>query len=216
MVCRHNILALGLFLLSGPALAASELSLLSGLYRNASYKSGDTNSGSMSDLGLGLRFAQPIQGRLYWFTQGNLDLRGYSKGSAAGAPSNSVNLEAGGGIRYYFDKLSDRVEPYVLAGGLFRTDKVATQNGQGYTEVDKNGLYYHADFGIRFSLQKEFFVDFEVPLFESALFATEKTINAVYSGNGTTTTSNEKQRFELFAQSTSPFNGMNVALGLRF
>ncbi|MCX6105756.1 MAG: outer membrane beta-barrel protein [Proteobacteria bacterium] len=212
---RSFLLAAGLFCASAPGLASPEVSFLSGAFRNAVYKSNDSTSFSTTQFGAGLRYADRIDGPWYWYAEGALELINYSKSAAPIVPSNTANLGLGGGIRYYFEKLSDRVEPYALASGSFRSEQIATPAANGYTETDKNGLYYRADFGIRISLQKEFFVDFEVPLFDSALFATEKDIQADFSGEGTKSSS-EKQRIELFAKSTGSFNGMNVALGYRF
>ena len=200
------------FLLAATSAAASEVSFVSGVYRYQATKVDRTDTGSQTNIGAGLRYADPIEGRLFWYAQGDLGLASYTKGSGPSAPSNGVNLNAGGGVRYYFQKLADRIEPYVLAGGNLRNDKLVTYGANSYTQVERNGLYYHSDFGIRLSLQKEFFVDFELPLSESGLFATEKTTDVT----GTTSTTSEKQRIELFAQSTGPFNGMNVALGFRF
>ena len=209
------LVAAGLFCASTSALASPEVSVLSGAFRNAVYKTNDASSFSMTQFGAGLRYADRIDGPWYWYAEGELGLINYSKSGAPIVPSNTANLGLGGGIRYYFQKLSDRIEPYALASGSFRSEQVATPVSNGYTETDKNGLYYRADFGIRISLQKEFFVDFEVPLFDSALFATEKDTKADFSGAGTKSSS-EKQRIELFAKSTGSFNGMNVALGYRF
>lgn len=216
MNMRHLVFVLGLVGAAPAVSAAPELSFLSGVFTTTSYKTENKTGNSVSSLGGGLRYADLIEGRFFWFTQGNFELRTYGKGSMPSAPSSSVNLDAGGGVRYYFDKLTDRLEPYGLVSGSFRTERVATPASLGYTEVAKNGLYYGADFGIRISLQREFFVDFELPLFRSALFATEKQSNAVYGDGTTTTTSTERQRFELFATSTGAFDGINVALGYRF
>jgi hypothetical protein len=217
MWMRHLLLAVGLAGVTSAAFASPEVSILSGVFRNESYKNDGKSGNSLSSIGAGARFADQIEGRWFWYTQGDMEILSYSKGGAAGAPSSAVNLNAGGGVRYYFDKLTDHIEPYGLASGSFRTERVATPGTNGYSEVAKNGLYYRADFGIRISLQREFFVDFEVPLFRSALFASEKTTDAVYGDGGTTTTtSSEKTRFELFAASTGTLDSVNVALGYRF
>ncbi len=216
MWMRHLLLATGLLGFTSGAVAAPEVSILSGVFKNESYKNDGKSGNSMSSIGAGARYADQIEGRWFWYTQGDMEALSYSKGGAAGAPSSAVNLNAGGGIRYYFDKLADRVEPYALTSGSFRTERLASPSTSGYTETTKNGLYYRADFGIRFSLQREFFVDFEIPLFRSALFATEKTTDAVYGDGGTTSTSSEKTRFELYAASTGTFDSVNVALGYRF
>lgn len=194
---------------------AMELSLVSGLFRNESYKTNGNDAGNKTTLEAGARLAAPLDGRFFWLAQGSLTLRNYTKGNNAEAPSSSSSLALGGGLRYYFNKLSEHVEPFANLHGEFRDSKDATPESGGYTESDKNGLYYGADFGIRLSLQKEFFVDFEVPLVDSALFATEKA-TAVTFGPPKVSNTSETKRTELFAKSTGSFNDFKVALGMRF
>lgn len=216
MWTRQLLLAVGLVGFASVGLASPEISILSGVYRNESYKSDGKSGNTLNAIGAGARFADQIEGRWFWYTQGDMEILSYGKGGATGAPSSAVNLNAGGGVRYYFDKLADRIEPYGLASGSFKTERIASPGPNGYSEIAKNGLYYRADFGIRISLQREFFVDFEVPLFRSALFASEKTTDAVYGDTGATSTSSEKSRVELFAASTGTLDSVNVALGYRF
>ncbi len=194
---------------------ATELSLVSGLFRNESYKTNGNDAGSKTTIDLGTRVSAPLDGRIYWLAQGDLSLKNYSKGDNAAAPSSSTGIVLGGGLRYYFLKLAEHVEPYGNLIGEVRSSKDATPESGGYKETEKNGLYYHADFGIRLSLQKEFFVDFEVPLFDSALFATEKSGTTTFGPPKVSTTS-ETKRTELFAQSAGSLNDFKVALGMRF
>lgn len=208
----------GFFSLSATAQAA-EVSLLSGFYRSEDDKVEKASAGGKTEISVGGRFSEPIQGHLFWFGQGDLALRSYRKGDRPAAPGDSTSLTATGGVRWYFNKLSEVISPFAEGYGAFQNDKDATFRGNGFSETEKNGLYYGASFGIRFSLQKEFFVDFSTNLFESALFATEKTEEtSVSTANGTTTTTtttSEHKKTELYVNSRGFLQLMTVGLGMR-
>ncbi len=211
---KHLSMALLGLLFSVSALAA-ELSLVSGFYRTESTESGGQDTGKKTVMDLGARFGEVVEGPLYWFGEGGISLKSYSRGAASVAPDSSTGLAVGGGLRYYFEKLSESWSPYGLAFGKVQSVKDATYSSSGFTETDKNGLYYGAHFGIRLSLQKEFFIDFETPLFESALFATEKEDVTTY-GSPNTKSELTKKKSELYVNSTGAFENVQVALGMRF
>lgn len=188
---------------------AAEISLVSGLYKNEKEKGGETKS----EISAGGRFADQLDAKMFWFGQGLLTMRSYS----GDGPSDSTSLNVGGGIRYYFNKLGENVSPFAYGLGEYRSNKDASQNGASYTETEENGLYYGAYFGIRLSLDTTFFVDFEAPLFDSALFGTEKSeTTSTDPTTGTKSTSkSEKTKTEIFGSSTGALTSMRVALGMR-
>lgn len=191
----------------GSVAQAAEISLLSGLYQSEESESGGANAGGKTTISAGGRFSEQLDGNLFWFAQGGLILRSFKEDAAGNAPSNSTSLNAGGGMRYYFAKLSENVSPFAYGMGEFKSDK----DGMGATETEKNGLYYSAAFGIRLGLGTDFFVDFEVPLFESALFATETETTTTAAGK----TENETKKTELYVNTTGGLMSCQVALGMR-
>lgn len=202
-------------------LFAAEVSLVSGLYRSKEDKVGGQDQGKETIINAGGRYADELGVRLFWFGEGDLTLKSYTAGSSGDSPSNSTGLSAGGGVRYYFDKLGETISPYAYGKGLFRNEKgVARSPGSpDYVETETNGLFYSGHLGIRFSLDTDFFFEVETPLFESALFATTETTRVNFTtAAGTTTkttTESETNRTELYANTTGAFADIKVALGMR-
>ncbi len=213
MVRRLGLL--GVFLLCAGSARAAELSLVSGFYRTEAAENQGDDAGKKTVIDIGGRFGDVVDGPVFWFAEGGISLKSYTRGTATAAPDSSTGITAGGGLRYYFNKLSESWAPYGLAYGRVQSQKDATYNTGGFTETDKNGLYYGANFGIRLSLQHEFFVDFETPLFTSALFATEKEETTTY-GSPNTKSELTKKKTELYVNSAGAFDSVLVALGMRF
>lgn len=214
--CRvAMVAALGLFVVAESA-SAAEVSLISGVYRSESDKVAGDDAGGQSEISAGGRFSDQMDSHMFWFGQGQLAMRSYDKGKADDGPSDSTSLSLGGGVRYYFTKLAETVSPFAYGLGEFRSNKTASQTGSDFTENEENGLYYGGYFGIRLSLGTDFFVDFETPLFDSALFGTETSERTSYDATGKKTTSkDEKKKTELYVGSTGALNSMQVALGMR-
>ena len=197
----------------------SEVSFLSGVIRTENRSVANADRGRKTEFSLGGRFAENLDKNLFWYGQGNLALRSFSKGSDGLAPDNSTSLSAGGGLRYYFGKLSEHVATFVYGGGDFKVDKDGAVDAAGRSVTnEKNGLYYGSSFGIRLYLGSDFFCDFETPLFESALFATETTRTETKNpASGDVTSVEDKtSKTELFAGTTGAFNTVKVAMGYRF
>jgi hypothetical protein len=202
-----------------PSSFGSEVSFLSGVVRTENRTVASADRGKKTELTFGGRYADTLDKNLFWYGQGNLSLRSFSKGADGLAPDNSTSLSAGGGLRYYFGKLSEHFATFVYGGGDFRLDKDGLIDGTGRAvSNEKNGLYYGSSFGIRLYLGSDFFCDFETPLFESALFATEKTRTETRNpASGEVTSVEDKtSRTELFASSTGVLNTVKVAMGFRF
>ena len=216
---KFNKVALVVGTLWATSSFGSEVSFLSGVLRTENRSVANTDRGRKTELSLGGRFAENLDKNLFWYGQGNLALRSYGKGADGIAPDNSTSLSAGGGLRYYFGKMSEHVATFIYGGGDFKVDKDGAVDGTGRSvTTEKNGLYYGSSFGIRLYLGSDFFCDFETPLFESALFATETTrteTKNVASGE-VTSVEDKTSKTELFAGSTGAFNAVKVAMGIRF
>lgn len=203
-------------LLAGSAAQAAEISYLSGVYRSEENEVADKDAGKETEISAGGRFSDQLDSRMYWFGQARLTLRSYTKGDVGDAPDDSTSLSLGGGVRYYFNKLSETVAPFAYGLGEYRSEKEGETSGGTPVEHEKNGLYYGAYFGIRLSLGADFFVDIETPLFDSALFATETRETETTDAAGKTTkTKDETKRTELYANTTGALNSAVVALGMR-
>ncbi len=202
-------------------LFAAEASLVSGLYRSSEEKIGGTNQGKETIINAGGRYSDELSTYLFWFGEGALTLKSYTSGPAGSSPSNSTGLSAGGGVRYYFNKLSEAISPYGYGKGLFKNEKsvMRTPGNPDYVETETNGLFYSGHLGVRFSLSPDFFFEVETPIFESALFATEESesVNFTTDATGTTRTSTkgERNRTELYADTEGAFASMVVVLGMR-
>ena len=213
--CFLGFVAFGLALQAGAA-QATEVSLLSGVYQSESNTLADKDAGKKSTISVGGRVADQLGGspQLCWFGQGNLTLKSYSKGDYPAAPSDSTGLRIGGGLRYYFGKLSENVSPFVYGLGEYRDDKDASFGATGYTETEESGLYYSGSFGIRLNLAQEYFCDLETPLFDSALFGDKKSVTTDAADKKTS--KDETKSTDLWVNSTGAFSAVQVALGMRF
>jgi hypothetical protein len=194
---------------------AQEISLLSGFYRSEETDNTGTDGGKKSTISLGARYSDHITARLHWFGEGELILRNYGKNAAGVAPSNSSGLIVGGGVRHYFGKLGDHFATYATAGGRYKSEKDGKYVGNSASTTEVNGLYYGAGFGMRLYLGSQFFCDFEVPFFESALFATETVTTETSAGGNVTKTDVETKKTELYISSSGLLSQTIVSLGMK-
>jgi hypothetical protein len=216
MKLRNLAAVLAIGFMGTPALAA-DLSMLTGLYKTESNKTGGDESGSKDTIEFGSRYGDKFDGEMVeWFGQGSMILRSYDAGENDLSPSNSTSLRLGGGIRSYFDPLTENVAPFAYILGEYRADKDGTFQSNGYTETEASGLYYSAAIGMRMGLDGTFFVDFETNLFESALRATEESTTVTEVGGVETTTESETTKTELYGDSSASLATMGISLGMRF
>lgn len=210
----RSTLALFLASTSLPLLGA-EVSVVSGLYKKESTDNNGQSGGDKSTIQVGGRYSDALSLKLHWYGQADLTLRSYSKNAAGVAPSNASSLNLGGGVRHYFGKISENFATYASAGGSYKSEKIGTFTANTASSLEKNGLYYGAAFGIRLYLGTQFFCDFEAPLFESALFATETETTETSAAGATVTTERETKRTELFATTEGSLNKVVVSLGMK-
>jgi hypothetical protein len=211
-----GLLCAGAALAAAPVNAA-ELSFVSGLYRAEKDKVGGASAGKKSTIDVGGRFGDQLDQRWAWLAQGLLSLKSYGSGASGESPSDSTSLSAGGGLRYSFTKLGEAITPFALGLAEYRNDKDAEIQANGdFDETETSGLFYGAHAGLRIDLDKDFFLDLETELFESALFATAKTESTTFTTAGKVTTKSETTRTELYANTAGAFDSTLVALGLKF
>ena len=206
-----SIFALLLTSLSTKSIYAMEISLVHGLYKQSKVKDGL----SKSDITLGGRYSEQFAEHMYWFGQADLSIKTYSGGSPT--PSNSNNLSLAGGARYYLDRFSDRIAPFATGIVSYKNTTDASQQFGGIQEVSLSGLYYGADVGMRFSLSTDFFLDLSTPVFESALFANEKTTTKTLDTTTGLVTEAKQERtlIELYVNTQGAFASLVIALGIR-
>lgn len=193
------------------AASALEFSMVSGLYRSESSKTDGVKAGGSSTVNLGTRVAGPIDQQIHWFGEGDLTLRSYSGGANTPAPDNTTSLMLGGGVRYYFSRFAEFAVPFAYGFGRIRNEKEGATTVNETTTTETSGLFYGAAVGVRFGLDKDFFLDLEAPLFESPLFATTTTEKTTATGTTKTSTSST----DIYVNTTGALNSMKIALGLK-
>lgn len=212
---RMTILPAVLGALYSSASHGQEISLLSGFYQTAETDNNGSDGGKKTTISLGARYSDQITSRLHWYGEGQLAIKSYGKNAAGVAPTNSTGLTVGGGVRHYFGKLGDHFATYASAGGRYKSDKDGTFNGNSTSTTEMNGLYYEAGFGLRLYLGSQYFCDFEVPLFESALFATETVTTETSAGGAVTKSEVETKKTELYATTSGSLSKAVVSLGIK-
>lgn len=202
-------------MLSTGALGA-EVSLLSGLFSKTSEKADGKNAGSTSTFGLGGRFHDDLGGSLAWFASAGLFTQSYTAPDGRSSPSNAVNLSLGGGVRNYFKPFGTAVVPFGAVSADVRNEKSVTWKSSGYEETSSNGIHYGASLGIRAGLDSNFFVEIELPLFDSALFNVAKTVDVNESTGTKVETKSEKTTTSLWVDGAAGINSAVIAVGYKF
>jgi hypothetical protein len=198
-----------------PTLAiAADVSMVSGLYKKSESEFNGNDAGGISTIEVGGRYGDMIDGHLGWFGQALLAMRSYDAPSGVDEPSDSTSLSLGGGVRYIGKRWNESAIPFLWGMGAYRNEKTAEIAGAVYRETETNGLFYSGGVGLRLTVDSNFFVDLETPLFESALFATSKTKTPA-TPPATGSTEEEETRNELYAKTYAPFSSLVVSLGVK-
>jgi hypothetical protein len=202
-----NKLFLSVFLSWSISASGAEISLLSGVYQSETTKVNGAKSLETDTISLGGRYGDFIDLRQAWFMEALVSFQQYE--APTNAPDNSNNLTIGGGYRYYISRISESLIPYGAVSGRYRN--FTEVEGDGRTTLETSGVFYGAGIGMRMNFESQFFIDFEVPFFESALIgtSTRKTRNA----DGTET-KEESTRMDLFVDTAGTFQSIQVAFGL--
>lgn len=207
-----KLLAAAALLMPFSALGA-DVSLVSGLYKKESDKIDGKTSGSTSTFGLGGRYHDDMGESLAWYGVGSLSMHSYSAPDGLKSPDNGMSILAGGGLRHYFKPFATAVVPYGSAGGDVRNIKSVNWQEAGYDEITLNGLYYNAAIGLRTGLDSNIFVEFELPLFDRALFAVAKKVSV---RDAQPETKEETTYNELWVTSFEEISRVRLAIGYQF
>ena len=189
------------------AAQASEVSAVSGLFRNEKIKVNGADAGSRQAIDLAARYADVLSDRMHWFGEVGIGMRSYSSGPGGTSPDDSTSIGLLGGVRYYFPGFATSVVPFLSGKAGYENQKEATQAAGVWTETDRSGLVYYASAGFRMMLDRTFFLDLEADFFESYLFGTEKT--------ETGTTKTETTRTELYADSKGSILNATIGVGMK-
>lgn len=195
---------------------AAEVSLISGLYKKSSTKTDGKNAGSTSTIGAAGRFHDDLGGSLAWYGAAGLLLNSYTAADGRSSPDNGVSLSIGGGVRHYFKPFGTAVVPFGAIGGDIRNGKKVEWTSVGYNETTTNGLYYTGIVGLRAGLDSNFFVELELPLFDSALFSVAKTVQVNESTGTKVETKTEVTQTELWVDTQSAVNKTMFSIGYKF
>lgn len=209
----------GLFLtaaLVANTASAAEVSLVSGLYKKSSTKADGKNAGSQSTLGAAGRYHDDLGGSMAWYGSAGLLFNSYTAPDGRSSPDSGVSLSVGGGVRHYFKPFGTAVVPFGALGGDIRNTKKVDWNSAGYTETTTNGLYYTGIVGLRAGLDSNFFVELELPLFDSALFSVAKTVQVDESTGTKVEKKTEVTNTELWVDTQSALTKTMFSIGYKF
>ncbi len=203
-------LAVTLSLLATSAQSA-EVSIIQGVYQSENTKVNGNKALETDVISAGGRYGDFIDVDQAWFAQAGIAIRQYD--APQNAPDNSNDIAIGGGFRQYFERISETMIPYGVVGGEFRSTEEVEAGTNSFVTVERSGLFYNAGIGMRLGFGTDFFVDFEVPFFESALMGTETRKTTDAQGNETKT---ETSSLDLYIDTDGVFNEIEVAFGMKF
>ncbi len=201
--------------MSGSNLFAADVTLVSGFYQKESNKIDSQSVGSTSTISLGGRFSDDLTESVAWLGEANVKMRSYTAAAGRVTPDNGVGLSVGGGARNYFKAFTAGVVPYVSGMATIVSDKASIWTSSGYVQTSKTAILYGASAGIRAGLGGNFFVELDLPIFESPFFAVTKTETFVQAGTAVTSSSQESTETAIFVDSTAKLMNARLGLGMK-
>ncbi len=218
-VIRFAVTSVAIAVLAGTVVAsdaqAADVTMVSGFYQKENQKIDGKTKGSISKISLGGRFSDDLNTNTAWIGEGDLNMRSYTASGGVPTPDNSVGLTVGGGVRYYFKPIATAVVPYAAAMAWIKNDKEASYTDTGYTQTSTSGVFYGANAGIRAGLGDNFFVELELPFFQSPLFSVTKTEKVDQIGGSKSTATDENTETALFVQSSARLMDARLGVGMR-
>jgi hypothetical protein len=196
-------------------LFAADATLVSGFYQKSSDKINSQTKGSTSTLSLGGRFSDDLTTSTSWLGETSIKMRGYTAASGRVSPDNGVGLMVGGGMRTYFAPFTTGVVPYLSGTATLISDKSSKWTESGYRQTTISGLYYGANAGIRAALGGSFFVELDLPIFNSPMFAVTKTETFVQTGADVTSSNEESTETALYIDSVANLMDVNLGIGMK-
>ena len=194
---------------------AADLTMTSGFYQKFNTKIEGKSKGSTSLVSVGGRYSDDLNSDMSWLGEGAVKMRSYAASGGVPSPDDSVGILISGGARYYFKPFSEAVVPYVSGIATIKSDKDATWTTTGYRQTTTSGLYYSANAGIRAGLGGNFFVELELPFFESPLFAVKKTETVEQTGQATSSTKEEETETALYVSSVAKITDARLGIGMK-
>lgn len=214
-----SIAAVG-FLIVSNSLVAAEISFFSGGLKSTKDEQGTAEVKSQ-EISFGLTYEEAMGGNLAWFASAEMGTVSYSGDSDL---DDATNFALGGGVKHYFDKISDTFVPYLSAYGRFVSNKEPVVAN---TEKEETGIYYGINTGLKMYLGglSEFQMDdlisflyIDLNLMESALSASEKETTTTRDPTSGEVRKNEEERSrtELYIDTANAFTEIKVGFGLKF
>lgn len=205
-----TLLLLGI-LFTNPAFGW-EISLVSGLFHHEEYKTAGADTGGKSEFTLGARVAELVSPSMHWYSEGIVVHRTFESAPGIKTPDDKTSLVAKGGVRYYFFEFSDKVAPFLAAAGGYGLYKDASVNDNIQTE--RSGVYYWGYAGLRFDASRDVFFEFEMNMFESALYETQKS-KAIDDTAQNAPKSKETTSNDLYVDSTASASTARLIAGIK-
>jgi hypothetical protein len=202
-------------ILTSAAAEAADVTLLSGFYRRSSPKIDGKSTGSTSEISVGGRYTDELTTETAWLGGAEIAIRNYSASRDLPSPDNSVGMVIRGGARYYFKPFAEAIVPYLSGIASIVNTKSATWVTDGYNQTTISGLYYGGNAGIRSGLGGNFFVELEIPLFESPLFSATEVERVRKVGTETVTSKEESTDTALYATTVAPITEIRLGLGMK-
>ncbi len=195
-----------------------EISLIQGIMQSEKNKDklADTNAGGSNTTTVGAVYADALgeSASTDFFVGALLSMKSFDAAEGSKAPGNRNTLGVNGGVRYYVPVNSQSLLPF----GALKAEYRRAEDGEilvgGYRETEESGLFYGVDVGIRGLFAEKYFIDFFIPVFESALFSTEREVTR--DANGNVTADQETTRTDLFVDARSSLVEIGIGLGMKF
>lgn len=201
---------------SGSSLFAADISVVSGFYRKSNEKIDSKTMGSKSTVNLGGRYSDELTETIAWVGEVEIKARSYTGAAGKITPDDGIGLFAGAGSRKYFTPFAKGVVPYVTGMARVVSDKSAAWTSSGYVQTSTSAVLYGANAGVRVAFDERFFVEIDLPIFESPLFAVTKVETFVQADQVVTSTSTESSESAFFIDSTANVTDARLGLGMKF
>ena len=200
---------------SGSSLFAADITAVSGFYSKSNQKIDSKTMGSKSTVNLGGRYSDDLTDTVAWIGEAEIKARSYTGAAGKITPDDGMSLFAGGGARQYFKPFADGVVPYVTGMARVVVDKTAEWTALGYVQTSTSALLYGANAGVRVGLGERFFVEIDLTIFESPLYAATKVETYVQVDKVVTSSSTESSETAFFVNSSAKLMDARLGLGIK-
>ena len=212
--------------LASQQLQASDVSLVSGVYQQASTEVQNDNKTGKTSLEVGGRFTNAMDASTSWLLEARFSSIHYdaAKGQSDQPSDNSIAIA--GGVRWYFQNVGEKVRPYFQGRFGLKNDSytdatdvttpasgtTAATTASVSTKHDNTSLFYASDIGLMMDVSKSLFFSFELSLFESSIYGVDKTTTGEDASKSETKTTH----LQLYAKSYGGLTSTIVGIGMKF